>query len=139
MKICFSWTFKPSLYNMSTCHLFLENMNVLIKNSQLKKFWLEKNTVWNVLLWTHYFDRKSTILACKYPKLNEIQIYIEKKWDANWWKRYWKFSHDYGVEIFFLKGHIYEKTPFHSSLVVGKLLFTNSNLELSSKRTTYGV
>jgi hypothetical protein len=40
--------------------------------------------------------------------------------------------------FFFLKGHIYEKTPFHSPLVVGNLLFTNSNLELSSKRMTYG-
>jgi hypothetical protein len=59
-----------------------------------------------VLLWTHYFDRKWTILACKYPTLNEIQIYIEKKWHANWYKRYWKFSHDYGVEMFFLIGHM---------------------------------
>jgi hypothetical protein len=22
---------------------------------------------------------------------------IDKKWGANWWKRYWKFVHEYGV------------------------------------------
>jgi len=36
-------------------------------------------------------------------ELNQIPIQqlcedlIEKKWDANWWRKYWKSTHKYGV------------------------------------------
>jgi hypothetical protein len=40
---------------------------------------------------------------------------MENKWDANWWKRYWKSSHEYGVSKKPLKKQKYEKTHFHSS------------------------
>ncbi len=68
-----------------TCPHFITFWKIWMFQLQIQNlnFLAWKNTLWNVLLGIQNFDRKWTILACKYPKLNEIQIYIEKKWDAN--------------------------------------------------------
>jgi hypothetical protein len=42
---------------------------------------------------------------------------IDKKWGANWWKRYLKFVHEYGVGKEKLKIHKYDKKSFHASLL----------------------
>jgi hypothetical protein len=41
--------------------------------------------------------------------------------------------------LFFSKMTHILKNTFHSSLAIGNFMFTNSNLELSSKKMTYGV
>ncbi len=35
---------------------------------------------------------------------------IEEKWDAKWWKRYWKFTYEYGVGNFLLQKQIQKDT-----------------------------
>ncbi len=82
---------------------------------------------------THYFDRKWTILALQIPHI---------EWNSNLhWKEMACKLVQKILEIFswlwcgnVFPNRTYEKTPFNSSLVAGNLLFTNSNLELSSKR-----
>jgi N-glycosylase/DNA lyase len=51
--------------------------------------------------------------------LVELNSYsIEKKPNENWWRRYWKFSHEYGVEKFqHQKKKNLKNTPFHASLL----------------------
>jgi hypothetical protein len=52
---------------------------------------------------------------------NEFKILFIYKWNANWWKRYWKSNCEYGVRKtfnFFLKS---KKTHFHSSLLGNEL------------------
>jgi hypothetical protein len=46
-----------------------------------------------------------TIQICDWIELNSHSILIkldsnsiEEKWDEIWWKMYWNFFHDYGVE-----------------------------------------
>ncbi len=68
-------------------------------------------------------------IACN---LNSIQFNsnsIEEKWDTKLLQKILKICYDYGVGK--------KKTSFHS-LYLGSVQ-TYSNLELSSKRTTYGI
>ncbi len=46
---------------------------------------------------------------------------IEKKWDVNWWKRYWKFACDYGVGFVFTNTEI-QKDTFCASLLGNGLI-----------------
>ncbi len=60
--------------------------------------------------------------------LNWIQILIEDKWDANWWRMHSKLSCEYGVGEKTSKRYKFEK---HLSMPLQLRMFLiNSNLEL---------
>ncbi len=58
---------------------------------------------------------------------------IEEKWNANWWRKYWKSAHD-GWKTQTLERHKFEKTLFHSSLEWAKQIiiwnYLHDNLRL---------
>jgi hypothetical protein len=42
---------------------------------------------------------------------------IEKKWDAYWWLKYWKFVHECAIDLFFLKKTQIRKDTFPSPFI----------------------
>jgi hypothetical protein len=73
----------------------------------------------------------SNTLKLNSNTLNGIQIWLhwnlfEIKFDwtkirCKLVKKYWKFAHDNGIGIIFLKRHNFENTPFHFFLLVNWL------------------
>ncbi len=78
------------------------------------------------------------ILNDMHFELNWIEFqFNEEKWDANWWRRYWKFACEYGVGKKPPKQHKFEKIHFNASLLGNGL--NNLSLELFKwQPMTYG-
>jgi hypothetical protein len=78
-----------------------------VKQLGKKKNWFCENKV--LFKWKYWMTLDVTWLNWIWIEIqfnNWIKIRfnsIEKKWDANCWRRHWKFAYEYGKNLFFEK------------------------------------
>jgi hypothetical protein len=77
----FTWVpcYSPQLFNQWKKMIFCENHQVPFQ----WKYWMTLHAPWSEL---------------KFNWLELNSNSFEKKWDTKWWKRYWKFTCEYGVK-----------------------------------------
>jgi hypothetical protein len=86
------------------------------------------NLNWNLIQLNSYWD------LIQNSKL--ILNWIEKKRDANWCKRFWNFSLDYGVQKNNLNRKKNEKIPFHAFVFGSQLIRFQSFGRLMESKAT---